>query len=191
MGDFHLYAVWFSLKNSTQHTRKCQGMSDHLVILKRKAHFKAQNQPKQNRYPYFSVSISDFPSVSLRTCWWTTMWKSSRPTSTRPSARHRSCRNNQPSVWRRRRSIREEEKGDENRSDASPGLLIPPSCPWDTFLLRFLWTFHSDSEDLWQKCPRRSSSCSVSLNSVVLDYWTGAGRRRDLHWVPSHSRAHD
>lgn len=74
------------------------------------------------------------------------MWRSLRPTSTRPSARHRSCRSNQPSV-RRRRRIQEEEKRDENRNDISPGLLIPPSFPWDTFLLQILQTLHSVTID--------------------------------------------
>lgn len=48
---------------------------------------------------FISVSISNVLSLSLRTCWWTTRSKSLRPTSTRPSARHRSCRNN----WHTRR----------------------------------------------------------------------------------------
>ncbi len=65
----------------------------------------------------------------------------------RPSARHRSCRNNQ-SGTSRRRAIQEEEKRERNRFfKKHPGLLIPPS--FSSCLLHILQTL-CDGEESWQ-----------------------------------------
>lgn len=115
----------------------------------------------------FSVSVSNFVSISLRTCWWTTRWRSLLPTCMRPSAPHRSCRNNQPSNRRTRRG-NEEEEGLKHKSDLSPGLFVPPSFLWDTFLLQILQTFHS----VMVRIHRRNVHDKAGQGAPVFPLWT-------------------
>lgn len=57
-------------------------------------------------------------SLCLRTCWWTTRWRSLQPTCTRPSARRRNCRNSR--LQNDGEMERKKKRG--RKRDVSPGL---------------------------------------------------------------------
>ena len=120
----------------------------------------------QDTLVYFiSVSISNVLSLSLRTCWWTTRSKSLRPTSTRPSARHRSCRNN----WHTRR------EGAFRKKRRTETEVIRALDCWSLlpFLLQTLQTFHSVTVLSDGKTVHDEAAVGASVNSATVDYQTG------------------